>query len=199
MKTIIILSIKSEVEIEKLKNNLVGFKDVLKALETKRDTLMQSKNNDIDQELIRTNPILLKREIDDLITKQKSTKALGEAVIVKEPSKYYSEDEHGKITSQINDVLVNDGLNNGNIERNEQIVKDLETGSICPMCKRPLEGVDNKKQIDETKSVLLSLYSIKKLNAEKLLGLRETESVFTGLKQEYDEYERNKLRKLNTS
>jgi DNA repair exonuclease SbcCD ATPase subunit len=185
----------AEVEIIKLGNNLLGFEKTLKDLSDKRDILMQSKNNDIDQELIRTNPILLKREVDDLVTKQTSTKALGLSVVVKEPSKYYNEDEHSALNDEIDEYVMKNGINNNDIIRNEKLVTDLETGSICPTCKRPLEGIDHKKEIDEIKTNILSLYNTQKVNAEKLAKLKESESIFINLKKEYDEYERNKLRK----
>lgn len=185
----------ADIEIGKLGNDLIVFEKTLSELSDKRDKLMQSKNNDIDQELIRTNPTLLKKEIDDLISKQKSTRTLSDTIIVKEPSKYYSEDEHQKITVKINDILVNDGLNNGNITRNEKLVKDLETGKICPTCGTQLDKTDHKKEIDEIKTRILSLYETKVINEQSLVKLRESESVFIGLKKEYDEYEKNKLRK----
>ena len=36
-------------------------------MKDKRDEVLSSRNNDIDQELIRTNPITLKKEIDESI------------------------------------------------------------------------------------------------------------------------------------
>jgi DNA repair exonuclease SbcCD ATPase subunit len=186
---------ESETAIVKLTKDLENFEKTLTELSNNRDKLMQSKNSDIDQELIRTNPTLLKREIDDLVKKQKASKDLGIAVIVKEPSQYYSEDDHNKIMSQINEILVNDGLNDGEISRNEKIIIDLKTGSICPTCKRPLEGIDHTKEIDETKDHILMLTNKHQVNSDKLISLRASELVFTTLKKEYEEYERNKLRK----
>ncbi len=175
--------------------NLNKYEINLNILEDKKDKLLQSRNNDIDQELINTNPILLKKEIQDLIDKQHKLKKLGDEVIVKEPSEYYSENEHNKITEQINNILINDGVNNGNIKRNEKLIIDLETGSICPTCKRPFEGVDHKNEINEIKTLIASLNKNKKNNEESLAKLRDSESVFLNLKREYEEYEKNKLKK----
>jgi DNA repair exonuclease SbcCD ATPase subunit len=186
---------ESETAITNLTKDLGEFEKALTSLSNKRDKLMQSKNNDIDQELIRTNPTSLKKEIDELKNKQNISKNQGQSVNVKEPSKYYSEDDHNKLTVEINEILVSDGLNDGNITRNEKLVTDLETGSICPTCKRPLEGIDHKNEIKEIKTLILSLYDIRKSNEKKVGKLKESESVFIALKKEYEEYERNKLRK----
>lgn len=186
---------ESQESITKLTTDLQNFERLLTELSNKRDKLMQSKNSDIDQELIRTNPTLLKKEIDDLITKQNSSKSQAQGITVKEPSEYYSEDNHNELTGEINEIIVNNKLNDGEIARNEKLVKDLETGSICPTCKRPLEGIDHSNEINETKTTIASLYKVQEANKAKLSGLREKEVVFINLKKEYDEYERNKLRK----
>jgi len=186
---------ESETAITNLTKDLGKFEKALTSLSNKRDKLMQSKNNDIDQELIRTNPTSLKKEIDELKNKQNISKNQGQSVNVKEPSKYYSEDDHNKLTVEINEILVSDGLNDGNITRNEKLISDLETGSTCPTCKRPLEGIDHKNEINEIKTLILSLYDTRKSNEKKVGKLKESESVFITLKKEYEEYERNKLRK----
>jgi DNA repair exonuclease SbcCD ATPase subunit len=185
----------ASVQIVKLGNDLENYDATLKELETKRDTALQSKNNDIDKELINTNPTLLKREIDELKNKQTVSKTQAEAIKVIEPSKYYSEDDHEKLKKEINDAIFNDKLNSDSITRNENIVKQLETGSVCPTCKRPLADVDHSKEISEGKTLIQSLYAINLENKTKIESLKENELVFSKLKTEYDEYERNKLRK----
>jgi hypothetical protein len=183
------------VQIVKLGNDLENYDATLKELETKRDSALQSKNNDIDKELINTNPTLLKREIDELKSKQTASKTQAEAIKVVEPSKFYSEDDHEKLKKEINDAIFNDKLNSDSITRNENIVKQLETGSVCPTCKRPLADVDHSKEISEGKTLIQSLYAINLENKTKINSLKENELVFSKLKTEYDEYERNKLRK----
>lgn len=186
---------ESQESITKLTTDLQNFERSLTELSNKRDKLMQSKNSDIDQELIRTNPTLLKKEIDEFVAKQNLSKSQAQGITVKEPSEYYSEDNHNELTAEINQIIVNDKLNDGEIARNEKLVKDLETGSICPTCKRPLEGIDHSNEINETKITIKSLYEVQEANKTKLSGLREKEVKFINLKKEYDEYERNKLRK----
>lgn len=185
----------SEIEILKLKEGLLKFETSLKELETKKDKSLQSKNNDIDQELIRTNPTLLQREITDATTKQSGIKVQCDAIKVVEPSTYYSEDNHSALKDEIDEIVIKNGILNNDVTRNEKLVVQLETGSICPTCKRSLEGVDHSQEISETKAEVLRLKGVKVTNDAELLKLRERETVFINLKKEFDEYERSKLRK----
>lgn len=186
---------ESELAVSKLLSNLKNFEDELNKLSNKRDLLMTSKNNDIDQELIRTNPTLLKKEIDEIKQKQSTIRSQAEIVIVKEPSEYYNEDDHFTLKSQIDEYVTKNAIIKNDITRNEKLIKELESSSICPTCKRPLDGVNHKNQIDEIKNTNLSLNKKEKSNDEILTGLRESEVIFINLKKEYDEYERNKLKK----
>lgn len=184
---------ESKSTIVKLTEDLRAFEATLTALSNRRDKLMLSKNKDIDQELIRTNPTLLKKEISDLKSKQDAAKKQGNAIVVKEPSKYYSEDEHAKLSGQINDTLVKKMLNDEEIKRNEKIIVQLETDSICPTCKRPLDGVDNTKEINGIKAQIEEANK-KESEFEKIMEqLKKSELVFVALKKEYDDYEKNKL------
>lgn len=186
---------ESETTIIRLNEDLKLYESTLIKLGDKRDLLMQSKNNDIDQELIRTNPTLLTREILENKLRQKNTKAVGDLITVTEPIIYYNEDDHAKNTTEINEVLVNNRVNNSDITITEKLVRDLETGLICPTCKRPLEGIDHSSEINEAKEKIITLQKIKLANENTLEKLRESESLYVGAKKVYDEYEKNKLRK----
>ena len=127
----------SETQIIKLNEDLKGFETNLKTLEAKRDELNASRRITIsNQELIRTNPVLLKREIDDAKVKQNPTKEQGKLIIVTEPSKFYNEDDHSKLTAQINDTSLTKRLNEDAIKRQETLVHRTGTGTICPTCEK---------------------------------------------------------------
>lgn len=66
--------INSQNEIERIERDLTNFENELKKLEIKKDNLLSSKNNDVDQDLIKTNPTLLKKEIDELIKQRDLSK-----------------------------------------------------------------------------------------------------------------------------
>ena len=186
---------ESNDQIKQLDLDLVGYENKHKELGEKRDKVLLSKNSDIDQDLINTNPTRLKGEIDDIKQKQINTKTTAEGVVVKEPSTFYSEDEHTAKVKDITDLRISGAGVQSEITRNEGVVNQLETGTICPTCKRPLEGVDHSKEIQDTKILIEQLKGTVE-NNEKLMGdLKKEESIFAELKAEYDSYEREKLRK----
>ena len=185
----------SETQIVKLGNDLANFESELKTLNDKRDELMQSKNNDIDQELIRTNPVSLKKEIDDARVKQNTTREQGKLITVTEPSKYYSEDEHTKISKDVTTAVISNAAVLNDIGVKTRLVKDLETGKICPTCKRALDDTDHTEEINSIKKEIETLVAKTGESKKAIDELQVKESGFVVIKKEYEEYERNKLRK----
>ena len=94
--------VNSTNEISRLEVALEGFKTSLASYEEKRDGLLSDRNNDIDQELIKTNPVTLENDIKALITKQSESKSQSDAIVVSEPSQYYVETEHNELKAKIN-------------------------------------------------------------------------------------------------
>ena len=94
----------SENENERLNGELVRLDKHLKELEARRDLVLGSRNNDIDRELINTNPTLLEREINDLKSLKNSSQVNADTISVVEPSKYYDEDQHKELKGQMADL-----------------------------------------------------------------------------------------------
>jgi DNA repair exonuclease SbcCD ATPase subunit len=185
----------SEKEINRLNDFLEGTNKKLQTLESRRDQILSSRNNDIDQDLIRINPSTLEQEINTSeLQKKEKQKSAGE-IIVKEPSEFYLEEEHTKIKETINDLVVEKRILSTSINSNEKLIEKLEKGTVCPTCSRPLEDVDHTSEIDKLRAEIKD--SEKKIEkCEKdLVGSEKKEVKFTTLKKEYDEYERNKLRR----
>ena len=187
--------VDAEEQIEIRGENLLMFEKKLKDLGDERDKVLLSKNSDVDQELINTNPTLLKREIDELKSKQNTAQTTANGILVKEPSTYYSEEDHEAKSKQVTNQKITDAGIHSEVTRNENIVKQLETGTICPTCKRALEGVDHSNEINETKELIQKLIDTLIDNGKILTKLEEEELVFLVLKKEYESYEREKLRK----
>lgn len=185
--------VNSENEILRLEQLLGETEKLLASLESKRDEALSSKNNDIDQELIRTNPTLLKGEIDALIVKKKESEKNANSVNVTEPSQYYLEDEHEIIKDEINGLLVEDKVDFDSIGRNEKLIKQLEEGSVCPTCNRKLDEVDHTDEINKIKKLIDTLIENRKSRESKLTELRDKDNAFKALKTEFDTYERNKI------
>jgi DNA repair exonuclease SbcCD ATPase subunit len=179
---------KFEQESKKNQDNLI-------VLESNRENLLKKRNNDVDQELIRTNVDQIKRDIIVLNKQKESSITNVNLVEAKEPTQYYSEDEHQIIKDEINGLIVEGRVNADAITRNEVLIKELEDGQICPTCKRSLEEVDHSDEINRLKELLESIKQKQVESRLKYDELTEKEKVFSTLKKEFDEYERNKLRK----
>lgn len=185
----------SENEIERLTHNLEDLNKNLKKLEEKKDEILGSKNNDVDQDLIKTNPTLLQREINDLISQRDTSQKNADSVDVKEPSKYYDEDQHKELRGQMADLQGIDVAYKYEKGEKEKLIKQLTEGTICPTCKRALDDVDHTDEIENLKKEVENILKEIELNQKEFDKLKEQSNQFENLKSEFDNYERNKLRK----
>lgn len=185
----------SENEIIKQQGELKTNETNLESLEAKKEDALKRRNNDIDQELIRTNPDQLRRDITDLTSAKTVSLNNAKLVEVKEPSQYYDEDAHQKEIDITNNIVIEGRTNLSEISRLENLVKQLTEGSICPTCKRALADVDHTDEINQIKSDIEKLYTVKEENAKKLEEQNKVQMVFVNLKKEFEDYEKNKLKK----
>lgn len=185
----------SEIQINTLTENLEAFKIELKKLEEKRDKVLGSRNNDIDKELINTNPVLLEREIGELKKLKLVSETNANGVTVVEPSKYYDEDEHKKLEEESNGHIIEGKVDSDAIGRNEGLIKKFEEGSVCPTCNRALEDVDHTDEINKIKELIETLKKNQEERKKKYEALKLELDSFKNLKTEFETYERNKLRK----
>jgi len=95
----------------------------------------------------------------------------------------------------MNGIVVEGRVNADSIKRNEELIKQLEEGQICPTCKRALAEVDHTDEINKLKELVESIRKIQTDNRKKYDELTEKEKVFIDLKKEYDGYEKNKIKK----
>jgi DNA repair exonuclease SbcCD ATPase subunit len=187
--------INSENEIERLKVSLKEFESTLKQLESRKDEVLSSRNNDIDQQLIKTNPTMLQREIDDLISRKNVSQTNADNIIVKEPSVYFNENEYDNLKTDINDLIVEGRVISDDIKKKESLIKQFEEGSICPTCKRSLDDVDHTEEINTLKSEIDDLKTKQIEFRSKYDELVENEKKLLSVKTEYETYEKDKLRK----
>ena len=185
----------SENEIERHKIELKNLEKHLKDLETRKDEVLGSRNNDIDQELIKTNPTLLQREIDDLVSQRDVSKKNVESVDVIEPSKYYDEDEHKELKNEMSALQNFNAAYNYEKGDKEKLVKQLTEGSICPTCKRALDEVNHSDEIEELKEEINKILGFIEVNQNKFNELKTQSEGYDTLKSEFETYEKNKLRK----
>lgn len=187
--------VNSESEIVRLSDSLEQFKKDLKKLEEKRDNALSSRNNDVDKELINTNPVLLEREINELKKVKGASQANADSVSVTEPSQYYHEDQHKELRGQMADLQGIEVACKYEKTDKEKLIKKFEEGTVCPTCNRALDEVDHTDEIEKIKKEIEELEKDIETNKIAFDSLKTQSESFETLKTEFETYERNKLRK----
>ena len=185
----------SENEIERLTKDLGKFQKELEKLESKRDEVFLKRNNDVDRELINTNPTLLQREVTFLLTQKNVSQTNVDGVTVIEPSQYYHEDQHKELRGQMADLQGIDIAYKYEKGDKEKLIKQFEEGTVCPTCNRALDEVDHTDEIEKIKKEIEDIIKEMELNQIQFDLLKEQDKGFETLKTEFETYERNKLRK----
>jgi len=141
----------SENEIGRLTKELGKFEKELEKLEGKRDEVFLKRNNDVDRELINTNPTLLQREINDLNKLKTASQTNVDGVNVIEPSKFYHEDQHKELRGEMANLQGIDVVCKHEKSDREKLIKKFEEGTVCPTCNRALDEVDHTDEINKIK------------------------------------------------
>ena len=187
--------LNSENENERLGNEALRLDKHLKDLEVRKDEVLSSRNNDIDRELINTNPTLLEREVNDLKTIKNAAQKNADSVEVIEPSKYYDEDQHKELKGQMSKLQGIDVAYKYEKGEKEKLIKQFEEGTVCPTCNRALDEVDHTDEIEKIKKEIEDINKGIETNKKDFDSLKEQSDNLESLKTEFDTYERNKLRK----
>ena len=185
----------SENEIIRLTKELGKFEKDLEKLEKKRDEVFLKRNNDVDKELINTNPILLQREVDELTRQKNISQANADGVNVIEPSQFYNEGEHKELRGEMANLQGIDVAYKYEKTQREKLIKQFEEGTVCPTCNRALDEVDHTDEIEKIKKEIEDIIKEMELNQIQFDLLKEQSEGFDKLKTEFESYERNKLRK----
>jgi DNA repair exonuclease SbcCD ATPase subunit len=187
--------VTSESEIDRLTKDLGRFEKELEKLEKKRDEVFLKRNNDVDRELINTNPVLLQREIDLLTTQRNLSQKNVNDVSVTEPSQYYNENQHKELRGEMANLQGIDVACKYEKGDKEKLIKQFEEGTVCPTCNRALDEVDHTDEIEKIKKEIESIIKDMELNQIEFDLLKKQSESFDTLKTEFETYERNKLRK----
>ena len=185
----------SESEIVKLTKELGKFEKDLEKLEKKRDEVFLKRNNDVDRELINTNPVLLQREVTFLLTQKNVSQTNADGVNVIEPSQFYDEDQHKELRGEMANLQGIDVVSKHEKSQREKLIKQFEEGTVCPTCNRALDEVDHTDEIEKIKKEIEDIIKEMQLNQIQFDLLKEQSEGFDKLKTEFENYERNKLRK----
>lgn len=176
-------------------NELVIYEKDLKNLENKKEDILKKRNNDVQDDLIKINSEQLKKDILDLTKEKEISLSNYNSVTLKEPSQYYIEEDHDILKKELNDVSFNHKLLMNEISKQENLILELENGSFCPLCKQSLSDVDHSDEINKIKNLInenkKTIVSIE----NNILEISKKENFFSSLKIEFDEYEKNKIKK----
>jgi DNA repair exonuclease SbcCD ATPase subunit len=187
----------SNEEIKRLKteieesNTKIGDVDLrLQKGQDYKDNLLKSKHSDIDQELIVLNPIKLQSDITDFERSSETLNSQIKDIKIVEPKDFYHEDKHDAVKEVIKSRFAELVTCENKVEEIEDLVGKYGDGIQCEHCGiKLMEAELTKKKIDQ-------LEGYKKLVKEfktEISGYEKKEQLFTQLKKDFDEYERNKL------
>jgi DNA repair exonuclease SbcCD ATPase subunit len=185
----------SESEIVRLTKDLGKFEKDLEKLEKKRDEVFLKRNNDVDKELLNTNPTLLQREVTFLLTQKNVSQTNADNISVIEPSQYYHEDQHKELRGEMANLQGIDVVCKHEKSDREKLIKKFEEGTVCPTCNRALDEVDHTDEINKIKKEIEDIIKEIELNQIQFDLLKEKSESFDTLKTEFETYEKNKLRK----
>jgi DNA repair exonuclease SbcCD ATPase subunit len=187
--------VTSESEIVRLTKDLGKFEKDLEKLEKKRDEVFLKRNNDVDKELLNTNPTLLQREVTFLLTQKNVSQTNADNILVIEPSQYYHEDKHKELRGEMANLQGIDVVCKHEKSDREKLIKKFEEGTVCPTCNRALDEVDHTDEINKIKKEIEDIIKSMEENQIQFDLLKEQSESFDTLKTEFETYEKNKLRK----
>jgi DNA repair exonuclease SbcCD ATPase subunit len=178
---------KLTLEIDESKKEILVLENRNKAGIEYKEKLIASQHNDIKEELIKVNPKTLEEEITKITDEGIVLKTKLESIDLIEPKEEYVEKEH---------IITKQSEIKTEIKNLSKIIKNLEDGEICSMCKQPLKDVDHTEEIKDNKDKL-NFYEKELVDFDLKLELNENEiSKHDSVKLEWEEYEKESLRKI---
>ena len=197
------LSKKYEEEINTFNKQIGEYKEKISTLNTRyhkgmeyKESLLSNKHRDISEDLLKVNPLTIKKEISDSQKKIETyTRNLHIITLIK-PTIKYNDKVHTKLKIDITNLEVQQKLTKDRVSKLNELITTLEEGEICPTCKRKLDDVDHTSEIatkiEELKNITEDLTLIE--NTQK--DVEEKNTKLKEIEAEWDTYERDKLRQI---
>lgn len=188
---------KLDSEIIEIKNNNKKLNDELSIIKKRmvdgqnyRDGLLKEKFNDIDSEISKLIPSKLEIQINEYKLKRNTLVSQIESVNVVEPSSFYHEDEHDKAKDDVKSIYENTIRVESKIGEIEKLKSSVGDGIKCEHCGIELMNASiTQKKISEFDGLIQQKDDLDNLMKEKNI----IENTFVKLKNEFIEYEKNKL------
>lgn len=160
-----------------------------------KDTLLSQKIV-IDTEIIRLRPEDIDREVDAITEKGKKSKEKYDTLkeeFDKLTEVEYDGQTHKEWKQQLSDLNTAKSHRTVKKEAIESLIKNLEEGEFCSLCKQPLKDVDHSDEIASNKATLTELIKgIDELNQEIEEAKIEIEKL-DKIKERVDEYDRKSI------
>jgi DNA repair exonuclease SbcCD ATPase subunit len=159
--TLNIITLKDEIEeldtkkdsleslLETHKETIVETTKKIGELNDEKDRLLSNKIR-VDDELLKVNTATLENNLHDIKvkgTEKRATKAELEAEVKALGEIKFDEDKYDEITKKKNTNDLQIRNNNSDIQRLKSEIDSLLNDEICGTCKRPLDDVDNSKEV----------------------------------------------------
>ena len=168
--------------------------DIKKTNEIKE--ILLSQKIIIDNEVLKLRIVDIERDINDITEKGKKSKEKHDTL--KEEFKQLSEIEydsklHKEWQQQLNDLNIS--KSNKTIKRDGTIslIKNLEEGEFCSLCKQPLKDVDHSDEIKENKSLLENLILEIETIEKEILETKNEILKLEDIKSKADDYDKKSL------
>jgi DNA repair exonuclease SbcCD ATPase subunit len=145
---------KLTLEIDESKKEILVLENRNKAGIEYKEKLIASQHNDIKEELIKVNPKTLEEEITKITDEGIVLKTKLESIDLIEPKEEYVEKEHKSLLEVNKTLITKQSEIKTEIKNLSKIIKNLEDGEICSMCKQPLKDVDHTEEIKDNKDKL---------------------------------------------
>ncbi len=185
--------IENEKSLKETDKNLETIEKNIESLEKEKDEILSSKHSDIDEAVVKLDYKSIIGEIEKLNIRVDDKVLERDSITIKEPSKYIDTIELEEQRNKVNNLMLEFGILNNNIQSNQKNITNLQDSEFCPVCKRDLDDVDHTKEISKLKSDLKNDES--KLT-ELENGLEKEKNSLKNLeklKEELDLYDKNKL------
>jgi len=160
-----------------------------------KETLISQKIH-IDDEIIKLRPEDIDREVDAVVEKGKKVKERYD--LLKEEFDKLSEIEYDSQThkewkQQLNDLNIARSHKSIKKEGVESLIKNLEEGEFCSLCKQALKDVDHSDEINQNKLTLEELIKgLSDLDVEIEEAKKEIEKL-DKIKEKVDEFDKKSI------
>jgi DNA repair exonuclease SbcCD ATPase subunit len=164
--------LKSNSTISEKNIELINVNNEVLELDYKKNELV-AKKQEVDPKILRLNENTIKNDISDITKRGKILKNEVDDLNSKlndMPQIDFDEDEYESLLKEEKQLITEKTTLSSELKSNNNLIKQLEEGKICPTCKRELEDVDHTDEInsikDEIKKQSVDLETIiKKINA----------------------------------